>query len=252
MRETWVRSLGWEDPQKRERLAHSSFLAWRIPWTIQVAESDTTERLSLSLWNNLAFLIAILLNLESFQPLFLLSTFSTLSCFLSFWDSSDMKVRFLFYFFGGLKGPWGLYQYIFSLFSLCCSDWVFSITLMLISLFPLPRFVLSPSTEPRTSVIVCFNLKTSIWFLYVFSFSLIILSFWWRFLLFMCFEHVLNACWSIHDGCLKIFIRVFTCFYHLGIGICWYFSFVWGLPGSCYDEGFLFETWTCLYYVMRR
>ena len=31
--ETWVRSLGWEDPLEKERTTHSSILAWRIPWT---------------------------------------------------------------------------------------------------------------------------------------------------------------------------------------------------------------------------
>ena len=31
--ETWVRSLGWEDPLEEERATHSSILAWRIPWT---------------------------------------------------------------------------------------------------------------------------------------------------------------------------------------------------------------------------
>ena len=31
MRETWVRSLGWEDPLEEGMTAHSSVLAWRIP-----------------------------------------------------------------------------------------------------------------------------------------------------------------------------------------------------------------------------
>ena len=31
MRETWVRSLGWEDPLEEGMAAHSSILAWRIP-----------------------------------------------------------------------------------------------------------------------------------------------------------------------------------------------------------------------------
>ena len=34
MRETWVRSLGWEIPLKKWTSAHSSILAWRIPWTV--------------------------------------------------------------------------------------------------------------------------------------------------------------------------------------------------------------------------
>ena len=32
MRETQVRSLGWEDPLEKEMATHSSILAWRIPW----------------------------------------------------------------------------------------------------------------------------------------------------------------------------------------------------------------------------
>ena len=34
MWETWVRSLGWEDPLEKEEATHSSILAWRIPWTV--------------------------------------------------------------------------------------------------------------------------------------------------------------------------------------------------------------------------
>ena len=35
MQETWVQSLGWEDPLEKGIATHSSILAWRIPWTIQ-------------------------------------------------------------------------------------------------------------------------------------------------------------------------------------------------------------------------
>ena len=34
MRETWVRSLGWEDPLEKGKATHSSILASRIPWTL--------------------------------------------------------------------------------------------------------------------------------------------------------------------------------------------------------------------------
>ena len=34
MWETWVRSLGWEDPLDKGKATHSSILAWRIPWTV--------------------------------------------------------------------------------------------------------------------------------------------------------------------------------------------------------------------------
>ena len=33
VRETWVQSLGWEDPLEKEMATHSSTLAWKIPWT---------------------------------------------------------------------------------------------------------------------------------------------------------------------------------------------------------------------------
>ena len=45
MRETWVQSLGWEDPLEKGRATHYSILAWRIPRGHKVP--DTTERLSL-------------------------------------------------------------------------------------------------------------------------------------------------------------------------------------------------------------
>ncbi|XDA79565.1 hypothetical protein R6Z07F_009575 [Ovis aries] len=53
--ETWVPSLGPEDPLQEEMATHSTTFAWRIPWTEEpgglhtvhgVAESDRTERLS--------------------------------------------------------------------------------------------------------------------------------------------------------------------------------------------------------------
>ena len=34
MWETWVRSLGWEDPLEKGKATYSSILAWRIPWTV--------------------------------------------------------------------------------------------------------------------------------------------------------------------------------------------------------------------------
>ena len=46
MRETWVQSLGWEDPLDKGMATHSSILAWRIPWSHK--ELDMTERISLS------------------------------------------------------------------------------------------------------------------------------------------------------------------------------------------------------------
>ena len=49
VRETWVWSLGQEDPLEKGTATHSSILAWRIPWTIWgCKEPDATEWLSLS------------------------------------------------------------------------------------------------------------------------------------------------------------------------------------------------------------
>ena len=31
--DTWIRTLGWEDPLEKEMATHSSILAWKIPWT---------------------------------------------------------------------------------------------------------------------------------------------------------------------------------------------------------------------------
>ena len=42
MRETWVRFLGWEDPLEKEMATHSSFLAWRIPWTEEPGRPQST------------------------------------------------------------------------------------------------------------------------------------------------------------------------------------------------------------------
>ena len=42
MRETPVRSLGWEDPLEKEMATHSSILAWRIPWTEELGRLQST------------------------------------------------------------------------------------------------------------------------------------------------------------------------------------------------------------------
>ena len=54
MQETWVQSLGQEDPLEKGVATYSSILAWRIPWTMEPSgcspwgpkELDVTERLS--------------------------------------------------------------------------------------------------------------------------------------------------------------------------------------------------------------
>ena len=36
--ETWVQSMGWEDPREKGMKTHSSTLVWRIPWTQEPGE----------------------------------------------------------------------------------------------------------------------------------------------------------------------------------------------------------------------
>ena len=53
MQETWVQSLGREDPLEKEMATHSNILAWEIPWTgkpsrLYPMKSDMTERPTLS------------------------------------------------------------------------------------------------------------------------------------------------------------------------------------------------------------
>ena len=49
MWETWVLSLGWEEPLEKGTATHASILAWRIPWPEEpgspwgLIESDTTQ-----------------------------------------------------------------------------------------------------------------------------------------------------------------------------------------------------------------
>ena len=57
MRETWVRSLGQEDPLEKKMATHSSTLAWKIPWMENHSpgsrkQSDTTKRLHFTLKKN--------------------------------------------------------------------------------------------------------------------------------------------------------------------------------------------------------
>ena len=47
MQETWVQSLGWEDPLEKGKATHSSVLAWTIPWTEELArlQSMVSQRI---------------------------------------------------------------------------------------------------------------------------------------------------------------------------------------------------------------
>ena len=46
MQETWVQSLGWEDPLEKGKATHPSILAWRISWTTVHGVTKSQIRLS--------------------------------------------------------------------------------------------------------------------------------------------------------------------------------------------------------------
>ena len=43
MWETWIQSLGWDDPLERRTTTHSSILAWRTPWTEEAGRLQSME-----------------------------------------------------------------------------------------------------------------------------------------------------------------------------------------------------------------
>ena len=43
IQETWVQSLGWEDPMEKGMATHSIILAWRIPWTEEPGRPQSME-----------------------------------------------------------------------------------------------------------------------------------------------------------------------------------------------------------------
>ena len=65
IQETWVLSLGWEDPLEKGTSARSSILAWRIPWSRK--DTDMTHRLSLHYL--IFFFILLFSPLSSSPPL---------------------------------------------------------------------------------------------------------------------------------------------------------------------------------------
>ena len=70
VRETWVRSLGWEDPLEKEMATHSSTLAQRIPWTEEPGRLQSTgsqrvghvwaTSLSLSLYERITWVVLLI------------------------------------------------------------------------------------------------------------------------------------------------------------------------------------------------
>ena len=55
MRETRVRSLGWEDPLDKEMTPHSSTLTWKIPWTEEHGRRQSMGSQSRTLLSDFTF-----------------------------------------------------------------------------------------------------------------------------------------------------------------------------------------------------
>src|SRR5574337_976659 len=55
MLETWVQSLGWEDPLEKEMATHSSILVWKIPWTVAYQDPPSMGFSRQEYWNGLPF-----------------------------------------------------------------------------------------------------------------------------------------------------------------------------------------------------
>ena len=67
MRETWVRSLGWEEPLEKGTATHSSILAWRISWTEETGrlQSMGSQRVGHS-WATFTFMLPLMFILGNY------------------------------------------------------------------------------------------------------------------------------------------------------------------------------------------
>ena len=61
MQETWVQSLGWEDPLEKKMAAHSSIFAWKIPWTAQPGRLPSLGSQSQTWLSDFTILLGLLL-----------------------------------------------------------------------------------------------------------------------------------------------------------------------------------------------
>ena len=68
MQETWVRSLGQEDPLEDETAAHSSILAWRVPQTEEPGRPQTMGSQSRTRLSDYTFTFTFRIKLCMFSP----------------------------------------------------------------------------------------------------------------------------------------------------------------------------------------
>ena len=62
VQETWVPSLGREDPLEKEMATHSSILAWRMPWMEKSGGLQSTRSQSRTRLSDLTFTFKLLIN----------------------------------------------------------------------------------------------------------------------------------------------------------------------------------------------
>ena len=65
IQETWVRSLGQEDPLEKEMATHSSTLAWKIPWTEKPGRQQSMG--SQRVWHNWATSLSYIISNRCFN-----------------------------------------------------------------------------------------------------------------------------------------------------------------------------------------
>ena len=87
MRETWVQSMGQEDPLEKEMATHSSILAWRIPWTEEPGglQSTGSQRVGHDRATSLSLSLGCFIDLFIVFIYFLYMQGRTLMGFLSFY-----------------------------------------------------------------------------------------------------------------------------------------------------------------------
>ena len=103
MGETRVQSLGWEDPQEKERATHSSILAWKIPWTEEPGRLQFMGPQRVRLILNHQYLIFIMMKYLIIYPTLLLGhQYQHLKEYL--------ELKFPIIFFYLLKNFWLLIQ----------------------------------------------------------------------------------------------------------------------------------------------
>ena len=94
MQETWVRSLGREDPLEKEMATHSSILAWRIPWVEEPGGLQSTGQQRVGHDFTFTFTFNVVTNLQLLEVLFLVVVVFNLEHWLGeyFTSCSDLLI----------------------------------------------------------------------------------------------------------------------------------------------------------------